>query len=119
MRKILVAAMLVLGLIIGQAAQVEAADFYVGTWSTGYRAYLMTETIVAENQGYMDYRCTVKAVNGDDVLYIKYSFWEDRKYRLVEHFSNSQGFSGSFTIKDDNGFPIEHAIDDYVSAKYY
>ena len=122
MKKFLFAAALIVGFVASQfivTSRVEAADYYVGTWSTGYKAYLMTETISLERKDYMDYRCTVKAINGSDVLYIQYSFWEDRKYRLIEHFSNSQGFSGSFTVSDDNGYPIEYAIDNYVSEKYY
>ena len=119
MKKILAVAALVLGIFIAQISQAEAADVYVGTYSSGYKAYLMTETIRIERKDYMDYRCRVKAVNGSDVIYVDYSFWEDRQRRVIEHFKNSQGYSGMFTVADANGFYIEYNIDDYVSKNYY
>ena len=119
MKKFFAVAALVLGIFIAQISQAEAADVYVGTYSSGYKAYLMTETIRIERRDYMDYSCRVKAVNGGDVIYVDYSFWEDRQRRVIEHFKNSQGYSGMFTVADANGFYIEYNIDDYVSKNYY
>ena len=112
-------AALALGLIVAQISAAEAYDHHVGEWNGGWKAYLMTETIRIERRDYMDYSCRVKAVRGSEVIYVDYSFWEDRQRRLIEHFKNSLGHSGMFAIADANGFYIEHNIDDYVSLHYY
>ena len=119
MKKFLAVALLAFAMIIGQAAQVEAYDYHVGEWNGGWKAYLMTETIRIERRDYMDYSCRVKAVRGSEVIYVDYSFWEDRQRRLIEHFKNSQGHTGMFAVADANGFYIEYNIDDYVSQNYY
>ena len=122
MKKVLAMAALILGVVVSQFVampQAQAYDHHVGQWNDGWKAYLMTETISIERRDYMDYRCRVKAVRGSEVIYIDYRFWEDRSKRMIEHFTNSLGHSGMFTISDANGFYIEHNIDDYVSANYY
>ena len=119
MRKFFAMAALVIGILIAQVAQVSAQDLHVGEWTGGWKAYLMTETIRIERKDYMDYSCRVKAVRDNEVIYIDYSFWEDRQRRLIEHFKNSQGHTGMFTVSDPNGFYIEFNIDDYVSSHYY
>ena len=122
MKKFLLAAALIVGVVASQLvgmSQVEAADYHVGEWNDGWKAYLMTETIRIQRRDYMDYECRVKAVRGNDVIYVDYRFWEDRSRRLIEHFTNSQGHSGMFTVSDANGFYIEYNIDDYVSKNYY
>ncbi len=71
MRKILVAAMLALGLIIGQAAQVHAQDYYVGTYSDGTAGYFMSETweLIKGTRMSPDHmKCYVKVMEGNRVL---------------------------------------------------
>ena len=52
----------VTSILIGN--QVEAADYYVGIYENGQKAYLMTETIQKWNTGdSAGFNCRVKAVN--------------------------------------------------------
>lgn len=119
MKKFLTMTAFVLSAFILQMPQAAASDYYVGEYNGGWKAYLMTETISIERRDYMDYSCRVKAVRGNDIVYIDYSFWEDRQRRVIEHFKNSQGHTGAFTIADANGYYIEYKIDDYVASNYY
>ena len=119
MKKFLTMAVIVMSVFILQIPQVAAYDYFVGTYSSGYKAYLMTETIRLQSRDRMDYTCRVKALYGNDVIYVDYTFWEDRQRTIVEHFKNSQDYSGMFTITDPNGFYIEHKIDEYVGDHYY
>lgn len=72
MKKFLFAAILIVGVIVGQiiaTSQAEAADYYLGVYEDGREAYLMTETIKwyeEQRNGYLEaqgYTCTVKAVS--------------------------------------------------------
>ena len=119
MKKVFAMAALVIGILILQTPQADAADLYVGEYNGGWKAYLMTETVRIQRRDYMDYSCRVKAIRGSDVVYIDYSFWEDRQRRVIEHFKNSQGHTGMFTVSDANGYYIEYKIDDYVAQNYY
>ena len=79
--------------VVGQSNQAEAYDHYVGTWRSGYDAYLMTETVrsqVVNNA--QNYWCTVKAVRGSSVMYIDYNFyWTHSEWR----FNNSDGVNNA------------------------
>ena len=76
-----------------QNNRAEAYDQYVGTWRSGYDAYLMTETVrsqVVNNA--QNYWCTVKAVRGYSVMYIDYNFyWTHSECR----FHNSDGVNNA------------------------
>jgi len=72
-----------------------AYDFYIGEYHTGYKAYIMSETIRYNTIYAADATnaaCTIRAVKGNSVLYIDYRYWKD--YDNVWHYSNSQGYSG-------------------------
>ena len=87
--------------VSGQANQAEAYDKYVGTWRSGYDAYLMTETVysgTANNAAF--HECTIKAVKGRSVQYIDYRFyWTHSEWR----FHNSDGVDNAVR----NGTAIE------------
>ena len=84
-----------------QNNRAEAYDQYVGTWRSGYDAYLMTETIhsgIADNAAF--HQCTIKAVKGRSVQYINYEFyWTHSEWR----FHNSDGVDNAVR----NGTAIE------------
>ena len=86
----------------------EAQDVYMGTWRSGYDAYLMTETINAYDRGF---KCTVKAVRGSSVMYIDYHFYTSN---TGWHFSNSDGV-GNYVRRATS---IEKNIVDFVSRNY-
>ncbi len=67
-KKIFVAMMLAFALVIAGGVKAEAGEVYVGTYSDGASAYLLTHTI---SGGRGNFSCTVRA--GRD--YIHYSFW--------------------------------------------
>ena len=101
-------------LVGGQYNQVEAADYYVGTYKDGNDAYLMTETIrhyaaTSRDEAYSGtYDCKVKAVRGRSVTYIDYHFYvgDDGWY-----YRNSQGFGGYMS---EGVTPIANKIFDYM-----
>ena len=86
---------------------VEAYDNYMGTWRSGYDAYLMTETM---KTGRGEFKCVVKAVKGKDVIYINYNFWIGKGWI----FSNSDGVTNSVDNAVRQGSSIESNI-----VKYY
>ena len=110
MKKFLAAMVLAVTLVFigSQNNQAEAYDYYVGTWKSGYDAYLMTETIGGSRVD--DFTCTVKAVNGRSVMYINYSFYWDA-YAHAWRFSNSDGVNNSV----NNGTSIEKNIMSFVA----
>lgn len=67
-KKFLVAMVLAVALIVAGGVKAEAGEVYVGTYSDGTAAYLLTQTI---SGGRGNFACTVRA--GRD--YIHYSFW--------------------------------------------
>ena len=75
--------------------KVEAYEDYIGTYHTGYEAYIMTEKIWFNTYYPADatkVSCTIKAYKGRSILYITYDYWKD--YNNSWHYSNSQGYSG-------------------------
>ena len=113
MKKVFPTLLLALTLIFvgGQFNQAEARDYYVGTWRSGYDAYLMTETM---RTGPSEFKCTVKAVKGRDTLYINYNFWMDRGWI----FSNSDGVTSSVDTAVSKGSSIESNIVRYYYDHY-
>ena len=105
---ILTVALLVVGSYDNRA---EAYDNYMGTWRSGYDAYLMTETIesgIVSNAQH--YWCTVKAVKGSHVMYIDYEFyWTHSEWR----FSNSDGVDNAVKT----GTSIEKNIMRFIAPK--
>ena len=67
-------ALVIAGLIIAinllMLSVAEATDYYVGNFRDGNKAYVVTESI--KNPDYHDYKCTVKAVKGNNSFYIDY-----------------------------------------------
>ena len=113
MQKLFSILLLALTLIFlgGQFNQAEARDYYVGTWRSGYDAYLMTETITT---GRSEFKCTVKAVKGRDIMYIDYHFWIGRGWI----FSNSDGITSSVDTAVKQGSSIEANIVKYYNNNY-
>lgn len=111
MNKIFSAAVLAAALFVFaiQSPTAEARDVYCGTYESGYDAYLMTETVRGR---YFDYlSCRVKAVYGNDVIYVDYSF-EFHEAGTIS-FENSQGYSGRFGGVLNRGgspYPIESKV---------
>ncbi|MBR1397205.1 MAG: hypothetical protein IJ563_06695 [Selenomonadaceae bacterium] len=91
-KKFFIVAFLTFAIIfVGEQNKVSAADYYVGTYESGLRAYVMTETL----HFYGNYRwCTVRVKATDDrqIVYVDYSF--DGAAGRRETFKNSQGYSG-------------------------
>ena len=111
MKKFLAMAMLVFGLIICQAAHVEATDVYVGTWEGGWKAYVMTESYRGESNSRertAEMYCRVKTVSPKGtVKYIDYSFsfYGDRVT-----FKDSTGASGVFYTDGVGQYKVENEI---------
>lgn len=94
MKKILMALIFAV-CIFSIQSKVFAYDDYIGVYHTGYNAYIMTETIRYNTYYPADstkVSCTIKAISGNDVIYISYDYWKD--YDNYWHYSNSQGYSG-------------------------
>ena len=96
MKKFLLAAALIVGLVIGQAAQVEAQDVYVGTWEGGWKAYVMTESYRGTRSGdrNSEMSCKVKTVSP--------------KGRVT--FKDSTGASGTFYTDSVGQYKVESEI---------
>ncbi len=87
----------------------EAQDVYMGTWRSGYDAYLMTETVNVISE--ISFNCTIKAVRGSSVMYIDYNFyWRRGGWR----FHNSDGVDNAV----HNGTSIEKNTWDFVERNY-
>ena len=76
-----------------QSKTAMAADYYVGTYNSGLRAFAMTETLTFFGT-YRLFEITIKVVNplGKTVTYIHYDFRD-----VIDegrYFENSQGYSG-------------------------
>ena len=99
----LLAAMLI---FVGGQEKVSAYDYYVGTYSTGFQAYVMTETLHFYGN-YRWYTVRVKATDGRQIVYVDYSF--DGAAGRRETFKNSQGYSGVV----ESG-TVEGNINDYA-----
>ncbi len=114
MRKILVAATLALGLIIGQAAQVEATDeVYVGTWEGGWKAYVIGDSIDWDIQrpNYVIFYCKIKGVSPEGkVKYFDYVFTpinsSDNKL-IGASFRDSTGATGEFYGDNPGVYEVE------------
>lgn len=69
------------------AAPVEASDYYMGTYSDGTHAYLITESVSISSRSPYTFRCTVK--NAGNYLY--YSFYPSNG---SPYYRNSEGYHG-------------------------
>ena len=87
----------------------EARDVYMGTWRSGYDAYLMTETVRVIKMNNFD--CTVKAVRGNSVMYINYNFYISN---YAWRFSNSDGVDNYVR----RATSIEKNVLDFVKRNY-
>ena len=79
----------------GSSNKADAYNVHIGTYSTGYEAYIMTETISFNSAYAADATsayCTIRAIKGNSVLYIDYNYWKDHNNNW--RYSNSQGYSG-------------------------
>lgn len=66
------------------ANSAEASDYYVGTYSDGYNAYLVTESVLIRRQPF-SFTCTVKY--GPNRL--KYYFYQAEN---GSYYENSEGY---------------------------
>ena len=87
----------------------EARDVYMGTWRSGYDAYLMTETVKSDVvSNAQNHWCTIKAVKGNHVMYIDYRFYWTR---INWQFSNSDGVNNVVSSQT----PIEKNVLRFIS----
>lgn len=104
MKKLIMAIILAIGIIISQTAQMEKAEaynYFVGVYPvTGLKGYLMTESVYRLNDGY---RCTVVCYPSNRAYYIDYTFWI-RNGSM--YYSNSDGYSGR--IRNGYDDPVEY-----------
>ena len=94
MKKFLLAIFFLLTLV-NFSGVCNAYDSYLGEYHTGYKAYIMSETIRYNTIYAADAtnaHCTVKAIKGNDVIYIDYDYWKN--YNNSWQYSNSQGYRG-------------------------
>ena len=115
MRKILFAAVLALGLIIGQATQVEALEAYMGTWEGGWKAYLVDigefTSNADETESYQ--LCTLKAVSPRGTvkfIYYKFTLHYNGEHLSYISFVDSEGGSGRFTDKNPGVYEVENKV---------
>ena len=104
LKKLLMAAILGFAIIFaGLQHQVEARDIYVGTSNaTGWKCYVMTETIRHPN--IRRYYVTLKMITrSGNVKYIDYEFWIEKKRweddKEYVTFKNSQGYKGKVNYR--------------------
>lgn len=121
MKKILSAVIFsVMILISSQNNSASATDIYLGTYHTGYQAYVLSDTLYfSKIERYRDFSATVKAVKKNDVIYIDYEIWSAGPGEPFQ-FQNSQGYRGYV----DNGNISKKLFDyafnvwnDYMSGK--
>lgn len=106
MKKFFAAATLLLGILILQMAQVQAAnEKYVGKYATGYDVYLLIDSYNFKSFLNLDFTCQVKATDGYDVQYIGYHFWNENG---VPYYKNSDGYGGR--VSDDPSVKVEANI---------
>ena len=100
--------MLTVALIVvgAQTNKAEAYDVYVGTYDSGLKAYVMSETLHFYNN-YRSYDITVKAV-GYITVYVNYHIWSNGPGEPFQ-YKNSQGYSGYI----QNG-SVEERINNYA-----
>lgn len=116
MKKFLVAAALVLGLIIGQATQAEATDeVYVGTWEGGWKAYVIGDSIDWDVQrpNYVIFYCKIKGVSPQGkVKYFDYVFTpinsSDNSKLIGASFRDSTGATGEFYGDNPGVYEVEY-----------
>lgn len=82
---LVLAALLMIG--IGQAPTAEAYPVYVGTYSDGSDAYLLTDTVYIQSRHPYTFRCTVRYYN----TYLEYSFFPSNG---SPYYTNSEGYEG-------------------------
>lgn len=106
-KKIFVAMMLAIALIVAGGAKADAAEVYVGRYSDGTAVYLLTHTISpAPRNTSFEFTCSVRA--GRD--YIDYGF--ERLGGRVG-YCNSEGYRGYI---DDGQSPVAANIYRYVKS---
>ena len=115
MKKSILAAVFVLGLIFSQMAllpKAEAYDRYIGVYpATGLNAYLMTQTVYRYNWGYT---ATIVCYPSNSPYYIDYKFWIENGNM---YYSNSDGYSGR--VRSAYADPIEYnAYQTILSGSY-
>ncbi len=90
LKRIAVAIMLVMSLILVTAPNqsAEARDYYVGTYSDGNDAYLITQSVDISSYYPYTFTCTVKYGH---VHYLYYSFYPNYE---GPYYRNSEGYQG-------------------------
>ena len=110
LKKLLMAAILGCAIIFaGLQNQAEAYDLYVGTSNaTGWKCYVMTETIQTHKGARESYSATLKMITkSGKIKYLDYHFWYTYEDGFPVYFSNSQGYSGKVSRYDT---PIEYEM---------
>ena len=92
-------------LIGGQSSKAEAGEVYVGTYSDGTSAYLLTHTIAG---GRGNFACTVRA--GRD--YIHYSFWYEGGRPYYRNDWPAEGYVYG------SGSPVAIGIWEWVNGRH-
>lgn len=108
MTMIILAACLVI--VGGQNNQVEAADYYIGSFRvSGAKGYIMTESI--QHTAETAYRATLKAVFPSGEVQIIYYSFDNGYERGRVTFRNSDGNSGNIDSYDT---PVEYNMWRYI-----
>lgn len=121
MKKILLAAAFVVGIVASQfvaPAQASAEDFYVGNWEGGWKAYLLSDSIdykLNSGNGFsLTCYCQIKAVSPKNTVkildYMFESFNDSNGKMAGATFRDSTGASGRFYIGQPGQYEIEHKV---------
>ena len=60
-KKLFAAIVLTFALVVAGQSKVDAADYYVGTYSDGTAVYLLTHTVIVESRSPYRFTCTIRA----------------------------------------------------------
>jgi len=110
-----IAKIFVLALLIIIPAKVSAVDYYVGNYSDGSKAYLMTETIeehetiYSDHTGLSEYFFTVKAVYKNEVKYISYRMMNDPHFEFTKN-----GTLYGFRVAEKHAGTVEKNLSNYI-----
>ena len=107
-KKIFMAMVLAVALIVAGGVKAEAGEAYVGSYSDGTAVYLLTHTVSIRSHSPYSFTCSVRA--GRD--YLNYSFYPSNG---SPYYRNSEGYSG-FVFAGSS--PVAANIYRYVINNY-
>ena len=128
MKKFLLAAALIVGVVVSQLvamSRASAEDVYVGNWEGGWKAYLLSDSIDYKlntgNGFYLTCYCQIKAVSPKNTVkildYVFESFNDSNGKMAGATFRDSTGASGRFYIGQPGEYEIEHTV--FKMLRYY